>query len=70
MVTCHNIIQAFITILFKARHGARDLFPTPISEFCYKREFEWNELADKMFELIIIQDALFVFNLYSMIFFF
>ncbi len=47
-------MQAFANRLFKVRHGVRDLFPTPISEFCYKQEFEWNELADKMFEFLNI----------------
>ena len=58
MVTCINIMQAWINKLYKVRRGVEDLFPTPISEFCYKREFEWNKLADKMFEFINIHECI------------
>ncbi len=62
MVTSYNIMQAYANRLFKVHRGVEELFPTLISEFCYKREFEWNKLADKMFELINIQDTLILGN--------
>jgi len=55
-------MQAWANRLFKVRHGVRDLFPTLISEFCYKREFEWNQLTDKMFDISIFMNGLFVMN--------
>ncbi len=45
-------MQSGVNRLLKVRHGVRDLFPTLISEFCYKQEFEWNQLVDKMYEFM------------------